>query len=173
MADEKKEQTPVPAKKNSTKTIIVVVVALLIEVGTIAATMYMSGGPAELQAEGLTHDDQAELNRIVEVMIIKEKFHNQRSGHPMLFDTEIYINAQNRHIEQVNSIYEASKAGITVDIGTIIRQADPAFFNEKDYATLRRQIKSVLDKRFGKDKDGKPLVEQVLITKCFPYRADF
>ncbi len=174
MANENETQAEESPRNNSgmIKTIIVVVFALVIEVGTIAVTMYLSGGPAEVEAQGLTPDEKAMQNKVVEVLIAKEKFYNRQSGHLLLYDTEIYITVRNRYFEEVSVIYEASKAALAVDIGTIVRQADPAYFNEPTYATLCRQIKAVLDRRFGTDEDGNSVVERVLIRKCIPYRAD-
>jgi len=145
----------------------------LIEGGVILGTIMLSGGPTEVKGEGIAADVLAEQNELVEVLIVKGKFDNQRTGRTYLYDTEIYATVRQKHHAKFTEELEAMKTQISVDAQTIFRRADPAHFQEPTRATLTRQLKAALDQRFGETPEGEPYVESVLIAKCLPYRADY
>ncbi|MBS3820922.1 MAG: hypothetical protein KGY81_04075 [Phycisphaerae bacterium] len=155
------------------KTILVVAAVLIIEAGTIFGTMWLSGGPAEVKGQGLAEDLKAEQNELVEVLVVEGKFDNQRTGRTFLYDTEIYATVRRKNQAKFKEELQAMKTQISVDVQTIFRRAEPSHFQEPTRATLTRQTKAVLDERFGKDAEGEPMVEDVLIGKCLPYRADY
>lgn len=169
MADENTTSSE-KSSKGSLKAAIIIGAVLLIEGATIMGTMYFSGGPSEASA-GL--DDAAlEADRLVEVLLLENKFDNRMAGIAYLYDTAIYITTRNANKTSVEQTIEASKASITVEVGAVFRRADPAVFQEPTYATLSRQIKAVLDQRFGTDDRNLPVVHDVLILKCIGYRAE-
>ncbi len=155
------------------KTILIVVVVLFLEGGLILGTMWLSGGPTEVKGQGIAADLKAESNELVEVLVVKGKFDNQRTGRTYLYDTEIYATTRKKNEAMFKEELETMKTQISVDAQTIFRRAEPSHFQEPTRATLTRQIKAVLTERFGKDAEGEPIVEDVLIGKCLPYRADY
>jgi hypothetical protein len=174
MANEKVEQAAKVSRWASLKTMFIIAAVLGIEGGTIAVTMFVSGGPAQVSGQGIGSELEAEMNKTVEVKVIADKFPNQMSGRPYLYDTEIWVTTARKNEQHVKDVLEDNNAAISVDIGAIIRRSEPAAFMEPTYATLGRQIKAVLEGRLDSQVSGdQPIVEQVLIRKCIPYRADF
>jgi len=177
MAAEQAENAAVAAAAakggGTLKAMIVLFAVLALEGGTIAVTMMLAGGPSEVQGVGLENDAQADANKLVEVLVIKDKFENLKTGRQFIYDTEVYITVKKRDEADVKEELERQKAQISMAIATIIRQAEPAFFQEATYATLRRQMKAELAERLGEDTEGESVVQDVLITRCIPFRGDF
>ncbi len=178
MADETpQEQTSTeeqqPKKGGAMKAIIIVVVVMVIEAAAFLGMMMMSGGPDPAAAADVVPDDQAELDKLVEVTIVEGKFDNRRTGRTYLYDTEIVVLVRQRHAEQLALDIEASQTQVSVDVQTIFRRAEPAHFQEPTMATLTRQVKAKLDERFGTDAEDKPLIDKVLIAKCLAIRMDY
>ena len=63
-------------------------------------------------------------------------------------------------------------AQISGDIRAIIGLAEPNHLLEPTLATIKRQIRSALDKHLGRDEDGNSYVDEVVITKFTQFRAD-
>lgn len=169
------EPTPASPTRGLIKAFVVVVVILLLEGGTVFVTMTLSGGPREVQGQGLTADLEAEQNKLVEVPVVREKFNNQLTGKTILYDTEVYVTVRHRDLKTFKQQLESMEAQVAVDIATVIRRAEPGHFMEPTLATLSRQIKMVLDERFGQTtgEDEEPMVCDVLIRKCIPFSADY
>lgn len=161
------------SKGGTIKAIIAILAVLLLEGGTIMGVRWMSGKPAEVKAEGVAADVQAANNKLVEVTLLKDKFDNQKTGRTYFYDTEIVVTVRQKDVEKFKADLEASKAQIQVDMQTIFRLAEPSVFSEPTRATLTRQIKASLDQRFGKNAEDQFIVQDVLIPKCLPYRADY
>lgn len=161
-----------PAGKSGIKVAIAVVIILLLEVGTVVVTMMLTGGPKSVQGFSTQPDQKAEETRLVEVMVIKDQFPNQRTGRVYLYDTEIWITVQKRDAERVKELVKNMQASIATDLGVIYRRADPAHLTEPTLATLTRQVKASLDDRIGRDAEGKPIVQETLIKKCIQVRVD-
>ena len=165
---------PAPAPKGNLKAIVVVLGVLALEGGTIGLTMYLAGGPSEVQGVELQADLEAENNKPVELLVVKDRFPNLQTGRHFLYDTEVYIVVRkiDNENDAVKTMLEGMKATISMEVANIIRGAHPSYFEERTLATLRRQIKAVLDERIL-DKEGKSLVQDVLIPRCTAFRADY
>lgn len=179
MAEEATEATPTEEEPKAggggggLKTIIVVALVMILEGAAIGLTMWLTGGPNEVSAVGLEGDEAAALDKPVEMLVVKDRFPNLRTGRHFLYDTEVYIKLKTRHKEDVAADLEGMQAQIKTSVATLIRKAEPQWFQEATLATLRRQIKGILDEQFGEDAEGEPIIMEVLITKCIPFRADF
>jgi flagellar basal body-associated protein FliL len=174
MAEEKKENQPEqPQKKMPIKAMLILLAVLLIEGLAITAVFTFAGGPAKVQADPAAVDLAAEAKKPVELLVVSDKFANNRVGRTYLYDSEIYVVLRKKDEEATKAKIETMQAQISTDIAMIIRRAEPAHLNEPTLATLTRQIKASLDERLGKDEEtGEPTVEQVLIKKWVPFRAD-
>lgn len=170
--DQNKESQSTESKNSPLKAIVLVVAILAIEGGTIIGTMMLSGGPGEVKGEGITQDIEAERNKLVEMPLIAAEFTNERTGRTYYYDTEIYVTVKNKNKDQFEDELEAMKIRITNEINTIFRRAEPTHFQEPNWSTLTRQIKAVVDERIGTDAENEPIVDQVVIGKCHPYRGD-
>lgn len=174
MAEKPETNEAAPDEKKSSrsatiKAILVVAVVLFLEAGTIIGTMYFGGGPAEVKGDGITADDQAEQNKLVEVEVVSGKFTNERTGRTYIYDTEIFATVRNKHADQFKEELESMKQRVRSDIDAIFRGADPAFFAERERSTLTRQIRAALQQRFGDSAEGEPIVEDIIIGKCLAH----
>lgn len=161
-------------KSKTGKTVVILAAVLGLEAATVAVTMWLSK-PHAAQAKAIhaENKEEAEKKKIIEIQLASGKFPNMRTGRNILYDAEIFVTLQKANEEQAKSVMESSKAQIGMEVATIIRRAEPEWFGEPTLATLRRQIKGAIEERFGNDKEEKPIVQEVVITKCTPYRSDF
>ena len=168
------ENAPAAGKKFPLKPILVLLAVVLIEGAAISTAFMLSGRPADVSADsGAQKDEALKLEQPIEELVVADKFQNTRTGRTYLYDTEVYIVVKQRHHEQAKALLESKKAQIRQDIRTIISKAEPSQLLEPTLATLTRQIKASLDEKLGVDpQEGKPLIEEVLITKCTQFRVD-
>ena len=157
------------------KVLAIVAAVLALEGAIIGATIWLTG-PSDVRGEGGDVAADAEASdEVQELLVVREKFPNLRTGRQILYDMEVYITvrAEANEEDRMKDRLESRRAQIIMEIATIVRRAEPAYFNEPTLATLRRQIEAVLDERLGRDAEGEPVVQEVLITRCTPFRADF
>ncbi|MFA9478658.1 hypothetical protein ACERK3_10155 [Phycisphaerales bacterium AB-hyl4] len=156
----------------SLKTVLVLVAILALEAAAISAVFLLSGGPEDARAAGAAEDEAALAEQPVEVLVIADKFQNTRTGRSYLYDTEVYIVTQRRWRGSVEQRIDSMEAQLTSDVATIFRRAEPAHLLEPELATLTRQLEAAMNRRLGKDEEGEPLVQEVLIRKLMRFRGD-
>jgi flagellar basal body-associated protein FliL len=174
MADETpKDEAQAPAKKAlPIKTILILVVALLIEGVAITGAFLLSKGPETIKADASLPDELADMEKEVEVLVIADKFQNTRTGRSYLYDTEIYVMIRNKNVEIVDETIQSRQAQLSTEIATIFRRAEPSYLMDPDLATLTRQVAAVVTDKIGLDSDSEPFVIGTLIKKCIRIRAD-
>lgn len=139
----------------------------------------VAGGPSASQGATLAVADDAaggqsgsvNAKKNVEINVVDLKAPNKRSGRTFLYDVSIYLVTQQEHQEEITAAIKSSEALIRDRIRTIVAQSDPEKLgggSEPGLETLRRQVKYQLGEILG---DG--LIEEVLIPRCIPFRADF
>ncbi len=175
MAD---EQAPSPEENAGKKglplvPIILVAAVMLIEAVVIAGVFLMAGGPSEVKAEGNLEDELAQLEQPVTVLVVADKFQNTKSGQNFLYDTEIYATVKAGQKERVEGLIEARRAEVLSEVMVIFRRAEPAHLHEPALSTLTRQVREVLQRKFGETKQGEPLMLDVIIGKCTEFAADY
>ena len=94
-----------------------------------------------------------------------EKFPNTRTGRTYVYDAEVYVVVQRKYQERLEGQVKNMSAQISEDIREIVSRADRATLNEPTLATVKRQIKNRLDERFGRDEQGKSIIEQIVVKK--------
>ncbi len=172
MAEQEEKNTDAaPERKFVLRTAITLVVMLLLQIGVISTVWFIASGPADVKAEGADLH-QAQLEQPTEMLLVKDQFQNTRTGEPYLYDTEIYIVVPKKHEEAVKTKLENMKAQVTTAIATIFRRAEPAHLLEPELSTLTRQIQAMINEKFGRDEEGKPYVQKVLIRKCMQFPAN-
>ena len=154
------------------KTLAILMGVFLLEGLAITAVFLWAGAPAEVQAEDEAAKLAAESEKLIEVLVLEERFPNNLSGRAYVYETEIYIKARKKHEEMIKDKLEGMKAQVKGDIAEIFRASEPSQLIETSLGTLNRRIRSKLDERLGRDEDGNGFVEQVLIPKCTQFRAD-
>ncbi len=126
-------------------------------------------------AEGAAPEAAAvDEKRNYEVTVVDFKATNMQSGRTTFYDVQFKLVTSGKHKARVERAIAENDGLIRDKIGTIMRQNDPAKLNggsEPGLETLRRQVKFQLDEII--DKKGEGLVQEVLIPRCTPYRADF
>ena len=172
MADEKNAQQDAaaePAKKKfPVKAIVLILALLLIEAGAFTAVMILGGGPDKVQAESGAVDLEADLETLVEMPLLQDKFQNRRTGRAFLYDTTINILVKKKNQTKVSELLEENTARIESDISSIFTKAEPAYLEEHQLSTIRRQVKAALNTRVGLDEDDNPRIEEVIMrTKRF------
>ncbi|MCE9591839.1 MAG: hypothetical protein K8S99_15095 [Planctomycetes bacterium] len=152
-------------KKLPMKAIMVLAVALIIEGVAISAAFMIAGKPAAVHADPAAKSEADEAEKPTEMMVISDKFQNNRSGRSYIIDTEIYAVVRRKNQSQAEEDLKGKEAMVAADITMIFRKAEPNVLLEPSLSTLTRQIQSALEERLGTDSEKKPIVEQVLIKK--------
>lgn len=106
--------------------------------------------------------------------VIEFRAPNKVSGRMYLFDVAIEAQVAGANLDRVKAKLEQRKALISDRVRTIIAQSDPEKLNgqaEPGLETLKRQVKYQLDEIVDPKSTG--LIEEVLVPRCIPFRADF
>jgi len=159
-------------KRFPLKALLILVGVLGLEVATVLIVFALKPAPAHVVAEAALEGPEVNLEQPIEELLIEEKFSNLLRGETIIYDTQIYITIRRKHQELARTQIDTKQARISTDVAMIIARAQPAHFAEPTRATLTRQIKAAVDKRLGVDSDSQPIVEEVLVTKLIPYKAD-
>lgn len=163
-----------PAKKGlPIKTIGIVGVIMALEGAAIFAFFTMIGPKkthAEVEHVEIKSDDGQQIQ---EVQIVDDKFQNLQQGKVWFWDTAVFVQVKKKNAEQIEKLLEQRNAEVKEGISQIISRAQPAQLREPDRQTLNRQFSGFLNKLFGNDAEGKPLVERVLIPRCRGIPGEF
>lgn len=164
-----------PAEGGKKKTFLLVVGIVVIEAALIVGGMMMlSGGPDQsVAATGELDPEEAELQRIVEILVLEDRLPNARRGVPFVYESKISIQVRKRHQEQVEQELAQFTNEIEAEIFDIWREADPRFFNEPGQESLRRKVRAMMQERFGNDPEsGEAIVQKVVIKMGLGIRVD-
>jgi flagellar basal body-associated protein FliL len=107
----------------------------------------------------------------VEIPVLEFRAPNKQLGKTFIYDVSIFAVAKIEHQKKVEETIAARKNLITDRIRTIIAQCDPDKLgggSEPGLETLRRQVKYQLDEIVGEG-----LIDEVLVPRCMPFRADY
>lgn len=177
--EQSKEKAPAPAPEKKKglpiKTIIVVLVMLIVEGAGIVGVMTIMGKPSEVAAVGIEDDPSLELEKIVEIPVLHEKFTNSSQGRVWIWDTEVIVQVKQMHADEVKAQIKDKEALIRTGVSKIIAAAQHSYFNEPGRETLTRQIHDFLDQPdvIGTDPEGNPKIQDVLIPSCIGFPADY
>ncbi len=109
--------------------------------------------------------------KITEVPVLEFRAPNKLTGRTFIYDVSIFALTKGEHAERVKTTIKDREATIKDRIRTIIAQSDPDKLgggSEPGLETLRRQVKYQLDEIVG---DG--MIDEVVIPRCIPFRADY
>lgn len=194
---------PAPAKPAEEKkpagggllksTPVLLSLAMIIEAAVLLAAFKMlNGGPKSAHADELALSEgsgghgaasghggeqgggggKVNPKALVEVSVLEFKAPNKLTGRTFLYDVSICIVIRAENKEKVKAAIESREATIKDRVRTIIAQSDPEKLgggSEPGLETLRRQVKCQLDEIIG----GEGMIEEVLVPRCIPFRADF
>jgi flagellar basal body-associated protein FliL len=155
---------------------------MLVEAGVLfAGFKFFGGGPTPVEGALLAADphsahngdttDKPNPRKRVELAVLDFKAPNKLTGRTFLYDVSIYLVTRDEHKDKVRQTIAEREATIKDRIRTIVAQSDPDKLgggSEPGLETLRRQVKYQLDEILGEG-----MIDEVLIPRCIPYRADF
>jgi hypothetical protein len=162
---DKPDQTGATGSKGSLKTAIAVLVLLGLEAALIVGAMTIIGGEPDVASaddSSLADVDNAEDNKIVEILVLDGKLPNAKAGLTYVYDTEIYVQVKAKHADLVNSELEQFYNEIKAEISAIWRTAEPPHFKEPKLENLTRKVYAMLDERFCAD----PETGESILVKC-------
>lgn len=169
MAD---EAQPAPAKSRL-RSILMVVVILVVEAAAIVGIMMLTGSPPEVHADlGAAEAAVAEEEKIVEMLVLDAKLPNNKSGFTYIYDTEIFVQVKQKHVERVTSELDQFQNEIKAELTAIWRTSDPSQFEEPRLETLTRKVHALLSQRFGVDLDDEPIATKCVIVMGTGFRVD-
>ena len=173
MPREEQTQDDVQTKRLPFKLLVLIGSLMLVEAGVIVGVAVITNTP-QVEAQPFATDPTAELDRIVEIPVVEERFQNTKQGVAYLYDTQITLQVKKRHESDVTAIIESNQARIRMEIASLWRNAEPRHFEEPHLSTLTRQAEKILDEIIGPDAaTGESRVAGVLIPKLNGFRADF
>lgn len=173
------------------------IVMVLEAVVLFAGFKFLGGGPKPANAVDLAQDDSGhgegghddghgggghgegggttkkanDKDRIVELNVVDIKAPNTQNGRRFIYDMSVYASVKGEFENKVKDRIKDREALIKDRMRTIIGQIDPEKLgggSEPGLETLRRQIKTQLEIIIG---DG--MIDEVLVPRCIPFRADF
>ncbi len=181
-----------PAKKGGivamlTKLPVLLGGVMVIEAAVLFGAFKMLGGSPEPAAAAELHTEEggkgegggkddggktggSKMSK-VELPVIEMRAPNKLSGRTFLYDVSIFVVVKSEHAEKTKADLEGRKAMIGDRIRTIISRTDPEKLNgekEPGLETFRRQVKFQLEEILGPD-----LIEEVLVPRCIPFKAEF
>ncbi|TVQ53168.1 MAG: hypothetical protein EA377_08675 [Phycisphaerales bacterium] len=164
-----------PQEKKSNRRMLVIIMAIVIfEAALILGVIMIWTGPATVDASSMPNElDIAGGDRIVETLVLDARLPNNRTGVTFLYDTEIYVQTQERHVERVRRELDQFQNEIRADLSAIWRTSEPHHFQEPRLDTLTRKVTSLLNERFGVDeKSGEPIIEKCVVVMGTGFRVD-
>ncbi len=114
---------------------------------------------------------KVDKDHAVELNVVDFKAPNTQNGRRYLYDVSVYVSVKAEFETKVKDRIKDRDALIKDRMRTIIGQMDPEKLgggSEPGLETLRRQVKSQLEIIIG---DG--MIDEVLVPRCIPFRADF
>jgi flagellar basal body-associated protein FliL len=168
------------------------IVMILEAVVLFAGFKFLGGGPKQASAVDLSKDEghgeghgdghgdghggeghakSVDRGSLIEVSVVEFKAPNAQNGRRFIYDTTVYVTVKVDFEQKVKDKIKASDALIRDRMRTIVAQMDPDKLgggSEPGLETLRRQIKTQLEIIIG---DG--MIDEVLVPRCIPFRADF
>lgn len=109
--------------------------------------------------------------KMVEIPVVEFRAPNKMSGRTFLYDVSIKLMTKGLNEEKVATAIKEREALIKDRVRTIIAQSDPEKLgggSEPGLETLKRQVKYQLDEIVGEG-----MIDEVLVERCIPFRADF
>ncbi len=167
-------ETAAPDGKNKRKMMIIIMAIVVLEAALILGVVMLWAGPASVDASSMPGElDVAGGDRIVETLVLDARLPNNRTGVTYLYDTEIFVQTRERHVDRVRQELDQFQNEIRAEISAIWRTSEPHHFQEPRLDTLTRKVNSLLNQRFGvDDRSGDPIVEKCVVVMGTGFRVD-
>jgi flagellar basal body-associated protein FliL len=166
------ESTQAGSKKGSAKVFAIVAGLMMAEAVAVYLFLGMSGTGAQRASAEIHGAEQAELQQLIELDLIDDKFQNMQTGKAWIWDTQIVLKVKRKNKPFVESELEKRSAEIREGIAQIMKRAHQAHLREPELNTINRQLTAYLDKVLGPDPEGNSRLDRVLIPKCKGYQIE-
>jgi flagellar basal body-associated protein FliL len=151
-----------PKKKKSLTVIIVAGVMIAEAVGIfLAVRTHAAPAAAEAAAEPPPNPEQLIEKMDIELPVAECDAINRRSGAAVMVRLGISVRVGSENKEHATKLIEKRQSTIKDRVQMILRSVDPEQFNEPDLDSLKRQIKTELDRILEDEK----LIVEVLIPQ--------
>ena len=136
-----------------------------------AVAIELTGGGGEKGVDGKGIDAGSLKKKRSEINVVDFKAPNVQNGRRYIYDVSIFATVKGDDEQKVKDAIKERDALIRDRIRTIIAQMDPEKLgggSEPGLETMRRQVKYQLDEIIGEG-----MIDEVLVPKCIPFRAEF
>jgi len=161
-----------PKKKSPLLLVGVVGVMMLLEAVGVYAVVTITSPKASMAGMEMS-DEEDEAERLVEVLLVEDKFINISTGRVWQWAATVHLKLKNKNLERVESEMEKRDAEIKEGISEIIASASDRHLREPSKETVKRQLTAFVHEIFGADADGEPRVERIVISHWLPSPLDF
>jgi len=168
------EATESSEPKKSSKSLVLVLVLMAVEgVAIFFGTKFLTGSaPAAVAAsepqaaEGeAKHGEQTPATQeFAEVELGECRPVNRVSGKLINFRMRVSLLVRTSNSERVKTLVEGNKARINDRVNFVIRSAEPSHLNEPGLETIKRRLKSELDRILADEL----LIQDILIPEMLP-----
>jgi flagellar basal body-associated protein FliL len=134
-----------------------------------AVAIELSAGEHGVDGKGI--DAGSTKHKFSEINIVDFKAPNTQNGRRYIYDVSIFATVKGDFEQKAKDAIKERDALIKDRIRTIIAQMDPEKLgggSEPGLETMRRQVKYQLDEIIGEG-----MIDEVLVPKCIPFRAEF
>ena len=152
--------------------IFVIVGIMILEGGGIFVAMkFFGSGPGSAQGMGLVADSDPTARAVdyVELLVVKFKAPNMKSGKTCMYDLEVYTRIKPDRAEDLKEILLKCEATVKDRLNRLVRSAEQETLREDGLETLRLQIRHELSAIIGDEK----LIEEILIPRCTPLNLGY
>jgi flagellar basal body-associated protein FliL len=172
MAEQQTKTEPREQKKKPAKGIMLIAAIMVAEALAVYAFIGMSGGATKQAAAEIHGAELAELQQLVEIDLLDDKFQNMQTGRAWIWDTQFVLKVKRKNEAFVQGELDKRTAEIREGLAQIMRRAQHAHLREPELTTLNRQVTAYLDRALGPDPDGLSRIDRVLIPKCKGFQIE-
>jgi len=155
------------------KTIGIVAAVMIVEaVAVFMVFKVISPKPTHAAQQAQIHNDDGDTPK--EIKVVEDKFQNIQQTESWMWQITVAVKVKKRHAAKVEELLKAREAEIKDEIRKLVGKADHNQLKEPNTETLNRQITALLNQVIPVDeRTNEPLIEKVLIPKCFGVASDY
>ena len=122
-----------------------------------------------LRVDLARHPRRPQAVDYVELLVVKFKAPNMKSGKTCMYDLEVYTRIKPDRAEDLKEILLKCEATVKDRLNRLVRSAEQETLREDGLETLRLQIRHELGAIIGDEK----LIEEILIPRCTPLNLGY
>lgn len=130
-----------------------------------------AAGAEGKEGEAAGPNKKVDKKKPVEIPVVDFRAPNKLTGKTFIYDVSIFAVTKYEYADRLTAILKDRDALVKDRIRTIVAECDPDKLgggSEPGLETFRRQVKYQLDEIVG---DG--MIDEILVPRCMPFRADY